>query len=424
MLLVVGTGDGPTGVGTISPLTLPLLTHLFQSRIHDHRTLSDNWGMPPTRSLLRAMLYPCLAMGASLGLVDSAAALVRKRAMRVKAGGVLVNILAWSMREGGAVVSLGRSSLTNHPGPVILWNADKSLVCTLGTVLADSGTSVTRQVVGAVPEGLLGASSGFLYGHIGQTPADFDLVYEEINLGTSTCWVVPPAGSVSPQQTWAIHVHGLGGGRNQTLRGLPVFSHEGVTSLVPTLGISMDRGAQHDSQGSFGINEVAALEAAHDHAVACGATKVIFVGWSYGALAVVQAISTNQWADVSGLVLVSPALDWRLIVSNGLKGAGVGSAIARILMARFNSPLARQGAAWEVWPCIEDNVARVLSSWPTLIVHGEEDALVPQSQSLELSQRFQGNVVAHFFPDSHHGMEWNSSKDVWDEIVGDWVAKH
>lgn len=380
--------------------------------------------MPPTRSLLRAMLYPCLTVGASLGLVDSAAALVRKRVMRVKAGGVPVKILAWSMREGSGVVSLGHSSLTDHPGPVILWNADKSLVCTLGNALSDSGTTVTRQVLGELPEGFLDTSSGYLYGHIGQTPTDFGLAYEEISLGTSTGWLVPPAGPMGPQQTWAIHVHGLGGGRSQTLRGLPVFSREGVTSLVPTLGISLDRGAQHDSQGSFGINEVAALEAAHDYAVAHGASQVIFMGWSYGALAVVQAMAAKQWADVSGLVLVSPALDWKLIVSNGLKGAGVGSAIARLLMARFNSPLARQGAAWKVWAGIEDNVAKVLSSWPTLIVHGDEDSLVPQSQSLDLRQRFQGSVVAHFFPDSHHGMEWNASKDVWEEIIGDWVAKH
>lgn len=380
--------------------------------------------MPPTRLQLRALLCPSLTIGASLGLVDVAAALVRKRAMRVKAGGVPVEILGFDVDEGSTVVSLGPSSLAEHPGPVILWNTDKSSVCTLGNVLSSSSSAVLRPVQGVLPPGFLGESSGLLYGHIGQTPSDLGLRYEDTLVGTSTGWLIPPIGPARAKDTWAIHVHGLGGGRNQTLRGLPVFSRAGVTSLVPTLGISLDRGETHDRLGSFGTKEVAALEAAHDYAIAHGASKVIFVGWSYGALAVMRAMASRRWTDVSGLVLLSPALDWKLIISSGLEGAGIRSSIARLVMARFNSPIARQGAAREVWDGVEGDVETVLSGWPALILHGDEDTLVPRRQSLSLSQRFRGTVDAYFFPASHHGMEWNSAQEAWEEIVGAWVATH
>lgn len=301
--------------------------------------------MPPSRLHKRALLCSGLALAASLGLVDVVAAVVRKRAMRVKAGGVPVEILGFDVGEETTVVSLGPSSLSEHPGPVILWNTDKSAVCTLGNVLSSSGSALLRPVLGTLPSQFLGEASGFLYGHIGKTPSDLGLTYTDVLVGSSTGWVIPPLGMAISENTWAIHVHGLGGGRNQTLRGLPVFSRSGVTSLVPTLGISLDRGENHDRLGSFGMNEVAALESAHAYAIAQGAAKVVFVGWSYGALAVVRAMASRRWADVGGLVLLSPALDWKLIISSGLEGAGISSAVARLVMARINSPVARQGSS-------------------------------------------------------------------------------
>lgn len=366
-----------------------------------------------------------LAAASAVVGFDGAVSLLRKRVMRVVGGGVPVRIVSVGQRGSEPVVSLGPSPLTSHPGPVVLWSTDRSCSVVLGPAIYNVEGFWTRPVLGQLPQAMIREGAGFLYGHLGQTPADFDLPFHEVVVGNNPAWVVPPQeGSLAVRAgVWVIHAHGLGGGRNQTLRGLPVFAKAGFTSLVPSFGISLDRGDDHDRYGSFGMDEVGVLAQAHRFAVAGGATSVLFVGWSYGALAVVRTLAQNPWEDVRGLVLVSPALDWKQIVKNAMLRASVPPGLVCLMLSRFNSPIVRHGSDKMAWSRIGEDVAEVLSKWPALMTHGDEDATVPVGQSVALGRVFSTRATTHVFPKAAHGMEWNSSAEVWDSVVSAWLKK-
>ena len=114
-----------------------------------------------------------IAAAAATLLVDLPTLLLRRKALGAVRGGVPVQVNRVCESPQGAFVVLGPSAVSNHPGALVLW--DKSKVCSvlLGPPEAaiEGGGAIQRQVQAQQPADLHSWKNGFLYGHLGQTPA-------------------------------------------------------------------------------------------------------------------------------------------------------------------------------------------------------------------------------------------------------------
>lgn len=374
-------------------------------------------------TLRTALVRLCLVAAVAALLVEVPTLLLRRKALRARRGGVpvLVNRVYKSAQR--TFVVLGPSSISDHPGALVLWDKSKVSSVLLGPPepVTEGVGGIRRRILSRQPSDFHSWKNGFLYGHLGQTPADMDLAYEEVSIGERAfpAWKVTSPTAQTGGERWAIHLHGLGGARNQVLRGLPVFARNGYHSLVPSYDTSLDVKPRR-KQSTLGFGEWRAIAAAEDYAASQGATDIVYVGWSFGALLALRVRHEKPSPLVKGLVLISPALDWHRIIPRAMRDAGLPNLIVRLVMARFNGVIPRWGtpqAAWE-----EEN--RFLSSiapLPLLVTHGEADTTVPLDQARETIQGLLCPVKFVNFPRAHHGLEWNSNPTLWESTVEEWL---
>ena len=359
-------------------------------------------------------------------LVDFSTLLLRRKALSAKRGGVPVVVHRVVESDHGTYVVVGPSKLSNHPGEMVLWDRTKTRSVLLGPPepAAEGHDLIQRRVQSEQPADLQRWKVCFLYGHLGQTPADLDLTFEDIKLGERAfpAWIVRSPLAKADSKRWAIHVHGLGGARNQTLRGLPVLAHKGFHSLVPSYDVSLDA-TDRRKQTTLGLREWHAIAEAQDYAVSQGATQIVYVSWSFGALLALRVRQEKLSHLVTGLILVSPALDWHKIVPQAMRRAGLPTLIVRLVMARFNSVIPRWGCpkiAWEE----ENRCVSGASAIPVLVTHGTADTTVPLELARETIRGLKGPVQFVDFPDAQHGLEWNSNPTLWETTVEGWLNKH
>lgn len=374
-------------------------------------------------SLRTALVRISLVAAVAALLVEASTFLLRRKALGARRGGVPVLVNRVRESAQGTFVVLGPSAVSDHPGSLVLW--DKSKVCSvlLGPPepVTEGGDGIQRRIQTRQPADIHSWKNGFLYGHIGQTPADVDLAYEEVTIGERgfPAWKVKSSTAQISGERWAIHIHGLGGARNQVLRGLPVFSRNGYHSLVPSYDISLDLSPRRKQSG-LGFREWRAIAAAEDYVARQGATHIVYVGWSFGALLALRVRHEKPSPLVKGLVLISPALDWHRIIPRAMSSAGLPGLIVRLVMARFNGVIPRWGtpkAAWEE----ENNFLSSVGPLPMLVTHGEADTTVPMDHARETIQGLVGPIKFVDFPRAQHGLEWNSNPALWESTVENWL---
>ena len=356
-------------------------------------------------------------------LVDVFTLLLRRKALGAKLGGVPVRLCNVVESSHGVSVVISSSRLSNHPGQLLLWDQQRKHSVLLGSPesVPDGVAMIHRGLLSEKPIDLHTWKQGFLYGHIGQTPADIGLTYEEVSIGPNAfpAWEVRSAVTSRSAERWAIHIHGLGGARNQVLRGLPVFARNGYRSLVPTYDVSLDLRSRR-KQSTLGFREWRAIAEAEDYAVRQGATQIVYVGWSFGALLALRVRHERHSPLVRGLVLISPALNWHRLIPRAMSRAGLPDLIVRLIMARFNGVIPRWGtpkAAWEE----ENHFLSTVAPLPMLVTHGDADLTVPLDHARETIQALVGPVKFVSFPEAQHGLEWNSNPTLWESTVEDWL---
>lgn len=265
---------------------------------------------------------------------------------------------------------------------------------------------------------------GYFSGHLGTTPHDFGLEYEELVHCGERVWSVPPSQSSSVaanEEVTVIHIHGLGTGRSQVLRSVETFSRLGFHSLISTYSTSSDRGSTASKYSSLGVIEAESLHDLHCLATKMGAKKIVFVGWSLGASLVLNYISRWGSENVAGILFVSPAIYWQEILVDHLRRMGVPRLIAKSLCWSANI-FTLPGEA----KLSETELAsrfKIPADLPILILHGRDDRTVPVNFSRVFVDRNGNHVTLIEFPNAHHTMEQNADTRKWQHSISSWCEE-
>lgn len=366
--------------------------------------------------MVRLMAVSAAAILGMLAIVEAAAAFARRIVTDASPGARYVRILDHGQDDLGAFLDFEAESFASHPGPLSFAapSTGRTLELEAGQQI---GSVVRRYVKSGNVQHVVSAGEGQFSGHLGTTPASFGLEYASVTIGSFSAWVIPSRRRGS-SDVWAIHVHGLGSSRSQILRGLPLFNSEGITSLVPSYETSLDNeGASRRS--NLGVTEWIQIAKAQEYAVAEGARKIIYVGWSLGASLALRAAAASP-TSVIGAVLVSPALDWQNVILCGMTNRGLPRWLAKIVLRRFNHiHLATQPTIrWEEMP---GHLQYGLPSIPMLVLHGKADRTVPIDLSQGLAAQHPERISLVEFESANHTLEWNANRHLWEESVGDWL---
>lgn len=286
---------------------------------------------------------------------------------------------------------------------------------------------VAREVVGEQREGLTAGARASWSGVLFSTPTDAGLTATDVvvptDVGGAPAWLITSRDDLST--TWAIHIHGLGGTRAGVLRGVPVVTEAGMTSLVVTYRNDGEGPAVGTGRAELGAAEMDDVRAAVRFAREKGAKRVILFGWSMGGAIALQCAADPEFAGlVAGLVLESPVLDWVSTIKTNCARAGMPAWTGALAVPWLNfRVLARvTGLANPVAVRRFDWIARADElTVPTLILHGTFDTSSP----LELAARLRElrpDIVHLGVFDADHTMTWNSDCDRWHAVLSSWLA--
>ncbi len=342
---------------------------------------------------------------------------IRQRVTDTRRAKALVPVAAFERTPAGEYLTFSDKSIAAHHGRLSIRAKTGGELLRLGPPIAAEAHLVRRMVEKGDSSRLRRDRAGRVSGQLGETPTDFGLPFTSVSINNRAAWLIPSPGPAR-SNVWVIHVHGLGGSRSQVLRGLPVFSSLGFTSLVPTYRTSLDAESEPARFSHLGMTEWQDIVSAHRYARDAGAERIIYVGWSLGASIVLRVLESGPVSHATGVLLISPALDWRQIILSGLSATGIPRVAAQWILSGFNlfrlpgEPRIR----WKRMPGLSSDQER--SEVPLMVFHGSADRSVP----VQLSRDFVSNRAIPYleFQGAHHTLEWNSAPEVWEAAVRDW----
>ena len=330
-----------------------------------------------------------------------------------------------SLDTAAQTITLARTRDTELPGRYGLFTSGTSSYVKLGSVLSEDETSVKRKLLTHVestarlsPEA---AFSGWYY----DRPDQLHLAYSPELIGSAVgpcpAWLFPAgAGDV-----WVIQVHGRGTTRAECLRAVPLFHQLGITSLV--VSYRNDGEAPRSRAGTYalGATEWRDVDAAVGFARRRGARRIILMGWSMGgAIALQVSLNSAHRKAISGLILESPVVDWRLVLQHQARLMRVPPTVSGLaigaLQHEWASPITRSGGAIPFDRL--DVVARAAElRHPMLILHSDDDGFVPSDASHDLVAARPDIVELEVFEVARHTKLWNYDQDRWSRRIRAWL---
>lgn len=245
---------------------------------------------------------------------------------------------------------------------------------------------------------------------------DFHTVVVQNALGDFPAWFVPAAGTTG---TWFIHVHGHDGSRGESLRYLTALHALGMPVLVPTYRNDVGAPASPDRLDHLGATEWQDVAAAVRWALDHGARDVVLGGWSMGGAIALQVADRSDVAGrIRGLVLDSPVVDWRDVLQR--QGAVRNLPPAETALATWVAER-RFGLDFDRFDWVSR--ARELRV-PTLLVHSDADADVPDGPARKLAAARPDLVTLHLVPNAGHTLGWNTDPAAYDRVLTAWVRSH
>ena len=304
-------------------------------------------------------------------------------------------------------IRLRRSEATERPGTYGLdWDAGHAIV---GPILDQTSQTVTRRLTeirGYLEPGTDAGLDSTVYagGPREARGLSFRSVQVPDELGPMPAWLIP-AGS----RTWAIVVHGINDDREAGLRIAPTLRRAGLPSLLISYRGDLGAPASPDGMHHQGETEWQDLAAAVRYAVHRGASRVVLIGYSMGGALIAQLMERSPLsARVAGLVLDSPALDWKAILEFNAERMGLPGFFALPVEWALD---VRTGPDWSSLDAVAHPEDFKL---PILLFHGREDRVVPISNSDAFAAELGGHVTYYRVPAAGHTQSWNVNPALYD----------
>ncbi|MFB9282066.1 alpha/beta hydrolase family protein [Microbacterium laevaniformans] len=364
----------------------------------------------------------CGVVVAILGVLAAGAAVViRMLARRVV--GVEPRRKTVTVRRVGDAIELPRSDLTIVDGNYGLWFGERfEHHALIGPVVSSDGTRVTRLLLKTTAPMDTEPFEALWTGHTMSGPAEIDPDWEDVTVplrdgASAPAWLFRGTSLDAP---WVIHVQGIRTSRLVTLRSVEVAQTVGLTSLAITYRGSGD--GPPASASTLGQREWTDLADAVAYARSRGASSVYVVAWSMGAGLALELLRQDP-AAFDRLALIAPATNWRAIVHNAVRRAGLPRSVAlvltRLLESRFACLLLRLPV-----PLDFDRLCwsrGFTMNLPTIVVHSRGDEEIP----FELSRTFAlagGNIALVETRLSPHGWEANVDPDTFGAALKSWLS--
>ncbi|MBH0108923.1 alpha/beta hydrolase [Salinibacterium sp. NG22] len=328
---------------------------------------------------------------------------------------------------GESTIVLSSAEESRAPGRFSLWFADETGFARIGPVVSQGAQWVARELIdvetGVPHPGDNARTSGWFY----LTPAGLGLKYSEVlirtELGFAPAWLIP---ADSPSATWAIHIHGRGVQRPETVRALGEFHDAGITSL--SISYRNDTEAPDSADGRYGLGstEYRDVDAAIAYARSAGAERIILMGWSMGGATALHTLIRSRYRDmIMGLVLDSPVIAWGPTLALHGDLNRIPSLIPRAAVAVLGSDQAQflVGTENPLDFATLNFVERAHElDRPILLMHSEDDGYVPVEPSRALAEARPDIVTYEEFDTAGHTRLWNYDSERWLLAIRSWLA--
>ena len=328
---------------------------------------------------------------------------------------------------GESTIVLSSAPESRAPGRFSLWFSDNSGLARIGPVVSQGPQFVARELIdvekGVPKPGDNARTSGWFY----ITPAGLGLKYSEVmvptELGPAPAWLIPAA---SPTATWAIHIHGRGVQRPETVRALGEFHDAGVTSLAVSYRNDTEAPSSADGRYGLGSTEYRDVDAAITYALAAGAERIILMGWSMGGATALQTlVRSSKRHKIIGLVLDSPVIAWGPTMELHGDLNRIPTPVQRAAQVLLNSDQAPFFVGMEGPLDIGElnfvDRADELDR-PILLMHSADDGYVPVEPSRALAEARPDIVTYEEFDTAGHTRLWNYDSDRWLAAIRVWLA--
>jgi hypothetical protein len=327
---------------------------------------------------------------------------------------------------GESTIVLSSTEESRAPGRFSLWFADETGIAQIGQVVSQGQLWVARELLdiekGVPQRGDNARTSGWFYLSPAGLGLDFSEIIIETDLGPAPAWLIPAA---QPSSTWAIHVHGRGVQRPETVRALGEFYAAGLTSLSVSYRNDTEAPDSLDNRYGLGSTEYRDVDAAISYARAAGADRIILMGWSMGGATVLQTLMLSEHRDmIIGLVLDSPVIAWGPTIELHATANRIPLQIQRVAQAVLGSDQAQILVGMENpldlgalnFVDRADELDR-----PILLLHSEDDGYVPVEPSRALAELRPDIVTYEEFDTAGHTRLWNYDSERWLGAIRNWL---
>lgn len=372
-------------------------------------------------ALVGAGAVAAVAAAGALGGLAVAATMAR-RAVRPDRDEQPLRVLG--VDPDAAAVTLPITAESVLPGRYTLRFDGEAGLARLGRIIGVAGDAVTREVLtvdrGRLRAGAPAALSGWWYAHPAELGLKTESVVVETPIGPAPAWLVRHPRD---RGRWVIHVHGRGAARGETIRGLAPAARAGYSSLA--VSYRNDAGAPRGENGRYalGAEEWRDVEAAIELAVGHGATDICLFGWSMGGSIAVQTLRRSRYAPlIRGLVLDSPALEWRGLLREHAARAGVPGPLADVGLRLLAGGAVRSGSAGGV-PLDDLDVLAWATELavPVLLHSSTGDTFVPDGPAAALAALRPDLVTHRRMAIAEHVRLWNLDPSGWEDATEGWL---